>query len=302
MNTPKVAIVMLNYNGYEDTHECIQSIESVFYNNYDVIVVDNASTRDDAGRLRVNFPNVTVIESSKNLGFTGGNNVGLLKAYEIGADYIFCLNNDTVVSENILEELVGFMEENQDVGLVGPLMCYYDSKTTVSSAGGTVERNTGLISFFHRGDTVNDIVDGTIFCEFIEGSALFIRASLMKRIGGFNDFYFLTSEESELCVRVADLGYRLAVISSCRVWHKVSQTMVTMSELSSYYIFRNKLFFVKFNHSTFVFKNFLHILKYYCICFSSFLLVKREYFACWGMVKGVIDFCLGRGGSGRFKN
>ena len=300
MDSQKVVIIILNYNGYEDTHECLKSIENVFYDNYDVIVVDNGSKSNDAERLRLSFPDVMVIESSKNLGFTGGNNFGLQKTYEVGADYILCLNNDTVVSENILEELVRFMETNQEVGLAGPVTCYYDDKRTVSFAGGTLDRNTGLISFFHKGEMISNVGDCPIFCDFIEGTALFMRASLMKKIGGFNDFYFLTSEESELCVKVADLGYKLAVLPGCRVWHKVSQSIVAMSELASYYIFRNKLFFVKLNSRIFTLIDFLSLAKYYLICFASLLLRKRKYGACKGMIQGVVDFFLGRGGPGRF--
>jgi GT2 family glycosyltransferase len=302
MNNLKVAIVIVNYNGYGDTHECVQSIEAVSYNKFDVIIVDNASSYNDSERLKMNFPNVTVIESPQNLGFTGGNNIGILKAYEIGVDYIFCLNNDTIVSENILDELVGFMEENQEVGLVGPVTRYYDNRETVAFAGGFIDRNTGLIKFVHKNTSISGIKEEIISCNFIEGAALFIRSALMKEIGGFNDSYFLTSEESELCIKIADLGYKLAVLSSCSVWHKVSKSMVAASELSCYFIFRNKLFFVANNRNRCKVADIYHIIKYYLICLMSFAFKKRNYAACMGLITGVLDFLRGVTGPGRYKS
>ncbi len=300
-NKPRIAVLILNYNGYSDTRECIKSINKLKYSNFYIIVVDNGSIGNDANRLRINFPNITLVESLINLGFTGGNNLGLHKAYELGFDYILFLNNDTIVSENLLEELVLFMENNKQVGLVGPITCYYNHKNTVSFAGGTLNRNTGLISFYKKDIDISNLVQLPIFCSFIEGTAIFVGYSLIKKIGGFNDIYFLTSEESELCIKVTNMGYKIAVLPTCKVWHKISKSMSIASELACYFVFRNKLYFVKNNHLNLKPKDIYQIIRYYLICLFSFFLKKRNSGACIGLIAGVIDFFKGTKGSGRFK-
>ena len=299
--SPPVSIVIVNYKNLKDTSECLRSIEGITYDNFNIIVVDNASNDGSLQELKKEFPRVLFIENSINLGFTGGNNAGSQRAYEWGAKYIFFLNNDTTVSSNILNELVLFLEGHSGVGLAGPLTCYYEDQGRVAFAGGNINRNTGLITFLKRHCAAEEIQGQAIYCNFIEGAALFIRADLMKELGGFNDDYFLTSEESELCVKIEDAGYRMAVLTTCRVWHKISQTMVSASELTSYFLFRNKLLFVRKNHKNFASKDLYEIVRYYCVCFLSFLIKKRNFNACKGLIWGVFDFLAGRVGVGRFK-
>jgi GT2 family glycosyltransferase len=297
---PLVAIVIVNYNGLSDTLECLSSVSKICYDNFKVIVVDNASNDDSINKLRKKYPYAIYITNSINLGFTGGNNIGFKEAYKLGAKYIFCLNNDIVISENSLRELTLFLERNPRVGLIGPLTCYYDDKETIAFAGGNINRNTGLISLINKEKKRSDITEIFVPCTFVEGAAILIRADLLKKIGGFNEEYFLTSEESELCVKVNDLGYELGVLTTCCIWHKVSKSMVAESELSTYFIFRNKLYFVRYNNHDLTIFDLLKIIHYYLICFLSFTLKKRNFGASKGLLTGVIDFYVGRTGAGRF--
>lgn len=291
---------MVNYNGYALTRDCLASFAKVTWpGNYVLIVVDNASADDPLPRLQLEFPNVLYVESKTNLGFTGGNNLGLAAAYELGVKYIFFLNNDTVVSENIFV-LVNFLETNRDVGMVAPLTFYHDNPAIISFGGGQLDRNTGRITSLNKGITRSEMSTDVVYCSFLEGAAIMARADLIRRVGGFNDDYFLNSEEAELCVKVADLGYRLALTTSCSVWHKISQTMGSGSELINYFVYRNRLHFIKNNARGFGINDLVGIVRNYLITFFSLTLKVRNIPAARGLVLGLIDFLRGVKGVGRY--
>jgi GT2 family glycosyltransferase len=301
IQTPQVAVIMVNYNGYALTRDCLASFAKVTWpGNYVLIVVDNASVDDPLPRLQREFPNVLYVESKTNLGFTGGNNLGLAAAYKLGVKYVFFLNNDTVVSENIFN-LVNFLETNRDVGMVAPLTFYHDNPATISFGGGQLDRNTGRITSLNKGITRSEMSTDVVYCSFLEGAAIMARADLIRRAGGFNDDYFLNSEEAELCVKVADLGYRLALIKSCSVWHKISQTMGSGSELINYFVYRNRLHFIKNNARGFGVSDLVGIVRNYLITFFSLTLKVRNIPAARGLVLGLIDFLRGVKGVGRYR-
>jgi hypothetical protein len=296
---PLVAVVIVNYNGYQLTRDCLRSFEPVSYGNYALIVVDNASVDGSVPRLREEFPHVHYVEHKSNAGFTGGNNLGIRKACELGAEYLFLLNNDTVVSENVLQELVGFAVAHPETGIIAPLTYYFEAKDTISFGGGQIDRNTGLYYHLNKGKKLRDLLDNVIDCTFIEGTAMFLRTEVALEGGGFCNKYFLTSEESELCVRVADKGYRLAMISSCSVWHKISQSLKGGSTLRDYFIFRNRLLFVKRNARNFSAKNALFLIGSYAKCFASAIRGDSLPTA-MGIVLGVLDYFAGVTGPGRY--
>jgi GT2 family glycosyltransferase len=299
--TPKIAVIIVNYSGYEITRDCLASFAKVNSNHpYVLIVVDNASGDQSVPRLRQEFPQVHFLESHVNLGFTGGNNLGLAAAYEIGVEYVFFLNNDTVVSGDILT-LADFLDTNSDVGMVSPLTFFYDNPEVVSFGGGELNRNTGRIRFSNKGGSRGGMPADVVYCSFLEGAAIMARADVVRRAGGFNDDYFLNSEEAELCVKVADMGYRLALITSCSVWHKISQTMGSGSELINYFVYRNRLHFIRNNAKGLGMRDIISILHSYLASYLSLSIKLRNFPAARGLLKGVIDFLAGVKGAGRFR-
>lgn len=299
---PLVCIIIVNYNGYDDTRECLQSVQGIEYGNFVTIVVDNGSKDFSLEKLKKEFDKVTYMESLENLGYTGGNNLGIEKANDLGAEYIFVLNNDTIVSKNVLSTLVHYMESNRNKGMISPLVLYYDKPDTISFGGGTVDRNTGLLKFYNKNEPKDLLKEQVIDCSFLEGCALFIRSDVIKRIGGFNEKYFLTSEESEMCVKIKDMGYELSVITDCYVWHKVSQAMKKESALWSYFLYRNKLHFVKGNSKSIKMTDIIIIIRYYSINFLSYLIRKRNVPAALGLLLGVYGFLRNDTGKGRYRD
>src|SRR4051812_48555304 len=117
---PFVYIVLLNWNGWQDTLECMRSLYRMEYQNWHIVVVDNGSSNDSVERLKEIFPEVSIMETKKNLGFAAGNNVGIRDALANKADYVFVLNNDTTVSPNTISQFVEFAEKHPEAALMGP--------------------------------------------------------------------------------------------------------------------------------------------------------------------------------------
>lgn len=299
-NKADVAVIIVNFNGYALTRDCLASFAKVTGHRYILIVVDNGSLDQPIAQLRREFPHVRYARSEMNLGFTGGNNLGLTVAYEEGVKYVFFLNNDTVVAENIME-LADFLDDNSDIGMVAPLTFYHEAPELTSFGGGYLNRNTGRITFGNKGVKREQIQQRVVDCTFLEGAAIMARSDLVKRAGGFNDDYFLTSEESELCVKVMDMGYRLALLTSCSVWHKVSQTMGSGSELLNYFVYRNRLHFIRNNARCFGLRDLGFIVRNYLVSFFSLLIKVRNLSAARGLVFGLVDFLRGVKGAGRYR-
>lgn len=298
---PKVSIIIVNYNGYDDTKECMESISSLDYPNCQVVIVDNASEDGSVEKLQNEFPDVEYVISEENLGYTGGNNLGIEKAVSVGAHYLFILNNDTTVASDVISILVSYMETHPGTGMAGPLILGYEDPDIIHFAGGDVNRNTGLLTMFQRGQPGYAVSEKEIHCSFIEGSAMFVRTDIMNRVGGFNDLYFLCSEEAELCVKIKDLGYDIVVVTDAIIRHKVSKSMQAGSVLWGYFLFRNKLYFIRNNAKDIRLRDIMDVLKYYVVSFASLVLKKRNYLAARGLLLGVYGFLSKQTGKGRYQ-
>jgi GT2 family glycosyltransferase len=254
-NLPKVTIVVINWNGLTDTLECLRSIQNLEYPNYNVVVIDNCSKGNDAEIIRSKFGNfVCVIEEEKNLGFAGGNNVGIRWALRNRAKYVLLLNNDTVVDPSFLMELVTISQNDQEIGIVGPKIYYYESPHRIYSAGGKVNLWTGNAPLIGWGE--NDVGKFENFKEvdYVTGCALLIKEETIKKIGVLNETYFAYYEETEWCLKAKKAGFRVIYVPKARIWHKdpVKKTNKT-NALRIYYMTRNRFIFEKRNSSSFQF-------------------------------------------------
>jgi GT2 family glycosyltransferase len=219
---PTVFIIILNWNGLEDTLECLGSIDTLLYGNYRVIVVDNGSSDGSAPIIRRKHPSVTIIENSENLGFTGGNNIGMRYAMEKGADYIWLLNNDTVVADDTLKELVDYAEKYKEAGLLSPYIYFYDSPEMIQFRGSTVDWNNFDIK---KLNTENDHdLSGRDTDMVLWGTALFIRRSTIETIGYLDEKYFAYYEDEDYCLRALKNGLGCGVVPGAKVYHKDSRS------------------------------------------------------------------------------
>lgn len=238
---PRIAIIILNWNGRSDTLECLESLSHLSYSNYEVCVVDNASTDGSEAAIQKLFPNVNVILNEQNLGFAGGNNVGIKLALEEGAEYILLLNNDTFVDPDVVSALMKIAKSDVCIGIVGPKIYYNDKPQTIWFAGGTFSCRQP--SSFHIGKDELDVgqYDAPIECDYVTGCAMFIKAAVFKRIGIFDERYFLYYEETDFCLRAKDEGFKIMTAPAAKVWHKISSsTGGKYSPLGIYYTTRNR--------------------------------------------------------------
>lgn len=244
---PRAAIIVLNWNNKRDTVECIKSLGKIDYPNFEVILVDNGSSDDSVKTIKETFPNITLIENGKNLGFAGGNNTGIRSALQGDFDYFLLLNNDTVVDPSFLTELIKVAEIDPGIGILGPKIFYYDEPKRIWFAGGIINYWSGHL--YHKGyqeidegkyDVVQDV-------DSITGCALLVKRKVLEDIGLLYEDMFLYFEDTDLCARAYKKGYRLVYVPASLIWHKISSTTSKIKGLQFYYNIRNWLIFMKRN-------------------------------------------------------
>lgn len=287
---PKVFVIVLNFNLKKDILDCLASITKLSTATYNLstIVVDNASADGSQQAIAEQFPRVMLIENKQNLGFSGGNNVGIKYALEQGADFVLILNPDTVVDENLVDELIDAARRYPRVGIFGPKIYFYIPDIQIWYAGGRLDWDNILAS--HMG--VDQIDKGQFNKEqetgFISGAAMFVRCEVFGKVGLFDERYFLYYEDSDLCVRAQKAGFDLIYAPKAFLWHKNAAATGLGSPLQDYYITRNRLLFAqKFARPRAHFALFRESLK--------FLFGKNST-----KRKAVLDYYLGKFGKGNF--
>lgn len=242
LSPPTVVIVILNWNGLSYTLSCLQSVYQLEYPCYEIVVVDNASS-EPVESVRELFPDTVVIRNDDNLGYAGGNNVGIKYAIERGAKYVWILNNDTVVESDCLLYLVEHLENASEIGAVTNLILYMEDKNERCWFGGGIIE--GGISV-HWGM-------GQLYCEleepprtdYVSGCSFLARVNLMEKLEGFDEDFFCYSEDLDISLRIIKLGYKLGYQFRAVVHHKVSASVGHMSKTKIYYKYRNKIYFLK---------------------------------------------------------
>jgi GT2 family glycosyltransferase len=222
MHLPRVSTILLNWNGLEDTRECLESLSKLDYQNHEVIVVDNGSRDGSVAAIRDAFADVTVLENAVNLGFTGGNNAGIRKAMERGAAYVWLLNNDTVVDAGCLRVLVEAGERSPEAGLLSPAIHFYDRPEEIQFQGSYIRRDLREFWKIERRELLEDEQVRTNLVLW--GTALLIKRSTIERIGLLNDKYFAYHEDEEYGMRANRAGIRSVVVPEARVYHKNSRS------------------------------------------------------------------------------
>ena len=221
-DNPLVYIVVLNWNGLEDTRECLDSLAALEYPAYRVVVVDNGSEDGSLESLRRSHKQVEYIANQSNLGYARGNNVGIDHALAGKADYVLVLNNDTLVSPGFLGWLVQAAEANQQIGVVGPKIYYRGEGDKLWFAGGRVHMALGNTT--HIGNRRRDgpAYEGTLEVDYVTGCAMLIKRSVLESIGSFDPAYVAYFEDCDLCLRAKDRGFRVVCAREAKIWHKVS--------------------------------------------------------------------------------
>jgi GT2 family glycosyltransferase len=227
MENPKVTIVIVNWNGWEDTIECLESLYRIDYPNYEIIVVDNHSHDDSVKRIKdyTEGKELTVIENEENYGFAEGNNIGIKYALKyLDPEYILLLNNDTVVDKDFLKELINAGEKNTHIGILGPKIYYYDKTDVIWSAGCRISWKFGRGIQIGTGEVDKGQYDDQKEVEYVSGSAFLIKTEVIDEIGLMDKNYFLYFEESDWTLRANQAGYKSLYVPAAKIRHKVSRS------------------------------------------------------------------------------
>lgn len=293
--TKSVFIIVLNWNGWQDTAACIESCRRLTYPGARIIVVDNGSTDGSETILRERFPNVEVIQAGGNLGFAGGNNVGIRRALTEGADYVWLLNNDTVVEPAALSELVRVAESDDRIGIVGSKIVYYDDPHLLWYAGATLDPAHPHRPA-HRGLREEDRgqYDETAETGYVTGCSLLARRGMIERIGLLDDNLFLYFEDVDWSARARHAGWRLMYAPASVVRHKESASAGgAASPAVMYYTARNRLYFVQRNFPAKVVQALWYDLYEHVLVNIK----KGRFSAAVAAWRGIGDFFSGKGGS-----
>jgi len=249
MKSPRVAVIVLNWNGRDDTFACLESLRQLNHPNYEIIVVDNGSTDGSVEAVQASFPDVTILETGANLGFAEGNNVGLRHALTHGADYVLLLNNDTEVAPDFISLLVDAIEATPQAGVAGPTIYYFDRPATIWSAGGAIDWRRGDSRMMGLDEVDEGQYNAIREVGFVTGCALLTRREVIENVGMLDPRFFLYYEEIEWCVRAAHAGYKILHVPQARVWHKIAPARQAASPHIHYYMTRNRMLFLRSTHA-----------------------------------------------------
>jgi GT2 family glycosyltransferase len=283
----RISIITINYNGLNDTCELIDSIPKS--DDIEIVVVDNASSTDEASILEARYPEIIVVRSNKNLGFAGGNNLGIKEAK---GEYILLINNDTYFKEFNIENLIKRLDSSDKIGIVCPKLRFAWGNNPIQFAGYTplscITLRNKAIGFGEEDKGQYDTAHPT---PYAHGAAMLIKREAIEKVGLMPECFFLYYEEIDWSMMFTRAGYEIWYDPCCTVYHKESQTTGQQSPLRTYYITRNRLLFVKRNNSNAT--RYLSYLYLICLVASRDILkhlFQHRFDLAKATFKGVHDF------------
>ena len=330
----KVYLIILNWNGYKDTCECLRSVLDISFNDLQVVVVDNASTNNSCdeieywakqngletirlsrelaensevtsyskpGALDVGN-SIFLIQTGENLGFAGGNNIGISFALRMQAEYVWILNNDTVVDPGCLEPLISVMEINSHIGIAGSRVMYYDRPNEVQTTGMRLGINYLTISHYDFGNVdANVILVQPVEVDCVAASSMLVRSKMVEEIGLMDEDYFMYHEDIDWQIRVRKHGWKVFYVPSSGILHKCGASSKKSSFVGAYYQSRNKFLLVSKNNGKFV---ALLMVPLTLALFRNIAIAffKGDLTAASAIWQGGRDFFLGRIGYREFGN
>ncbi|MFA6436712.1 MAG: glycosyltransferase family 2 protein [Candidatus Paceibacterota bacterium] len=316
---PKVSIIIVNYNGFEETIGCLKSLLKLDYSNFNVFVVENGSSNDSLQRIsdflekletQDSRPVTQIIKSTKNLGFAGGCNLGIREAQKMGADYFLLLNPDTKVEKDFLSKLIEVSENSQNyselkakkIGFLGSRI-FYEDKKTIYSNGGYIKCNLLQAELRDHGKLKENLGKTKPFLtDYITGTALLVSKSVLNEIGLMREDYFLYYEDSDWAVRAFKKGFVHVIVPDSVIYHKGYHSTEYLSFNYIYYLVRNGYYLAWWNGNFFqkTFAVFYSIYKLFKQFPKIFIPEKRKWIN--PIFKATWDFWRKKTGKINFKS
>lgn len=295
---PLVVAMVLTWKDTEMTSRCIESLLANTYGNLQIVVVDNGSEPPACPILKGKYPTIHTVQLNENTGFTGGCNRGIEKALEIGADYIFLLNNDTIIHEAAVAHLVDAMEPRPDCAMATPVLLYPGDEKKIQFFRGEMQRNVARHVHPGEGEILGEKHRVVVETEFMPACAVLFRAQALREVGLFDESLFTNWEDYDLVCRMQDKGWKMLTVGHAEVIHAHGQTTGRISPFITYFFTRNRLICLfRYGKPLGILMNFPYYLR------TTYWQIRNYGFDNWpahrALVKGVVYFLIGvRGKAG----
>jgi len=275
ISNPSVYTLILNYNNYSDTIETIESVFSLDYDSNTIMLIENSTDEQIVKKIRLQFPFLEIIENKKNLGYAGGNNVGIQVALAHGAEYIFILNNDVILEKDVLTKCIDAIKMSPGCAACQPLISFFNDRQNIWSAGTQIFLGYPRL-FLNKKPIRREGIKNSPFG--LVGCAILFKASAMQEVGLFDESLFIMHEETDWCIRANHRNFSLLIASNTVAYHKISTTIGLFSKEYLYYVGRNWLLVGKKNFSFF----------YYLYILATEFLIRFPYYLYHVTKKGQI--------------
>lgn len=271
--------IVVNYNNYADTRQCIESLRESVYPIKKIILVDNGSQDGSIEQLQRDYlqdDKVYIIRNKRNLGFAGGANIGIRYALDLGAELIFLLNNDAIVDRVCIKRLCSAMAETERVGIAGPRILYHKDPERIWQGGGYFNyMKTGIVNP-EKNKLVTYCSKKTKEVGFLTGCAILVTQEVFKKIGLFDEDFFFYGEDVDFCLLARRAGFRLLYVPEAKAWHKIENiAKERTSPFVMYHLARSHLLVIR--------KNFF--VPYYLYGVMVHLLFYTPY-RMWQLIQG----------------
>lgn len=223
LNSSAVAIIIVNWNSFDVTAQCLESLRTVTYNNFTTVVVDNGSNDGSGKRLKSDYPEIVLLENEKNLGFTGGNNAGIQYALDNEYDYLMMLNNDAIATPDFLSVL---MDRAQESGLkaIQPKIMYDYDRSVIWNASGKFNNFLSIPKTLGEGQKDNGQFDHLKFTDWITGCCFLVETELVKRFGLLDQRFFIYYEDTDWSLKIRDQGEKMGFEPKAVVYHEAGKS------------------------------------------------------------------------------
>ena len=217
----KLAIIIVNWNSYDLTHDTLVSLSKTTYTNYDIIVVDNCSEDGSGEKLKENFSKIILLASAKNNGFTGGNNIGMQYAIEQAYENVLLLNNDVAVAPNFIEPLLQKLASHENMAAVQPLIYFHHDHELIWNAGSKYNTLLGIPTTpqYNKKDIGQQEIKKQKQIDWITGCAMLLKTAALQKVGLFRESFFIYYEDVDLSFRLKAAGYDLGYEPSSVIYH-----------------------------------------------------------------------------------
>jgi GT2 family glycosyltransferase len=296
-NCPSVGIIIINWNSFSVTTNCLRSLRFLNYPNFEVIVVDNGSDDDSIIQLKSSYPEITLLKSLKNEGFTGGNNIGLKYGLGQRHDYLMLLNNDTVVTHDLLKILINVIDKNDLIAAIQPKIMYNHDRKIIWNAGGSYNSFLSLTSTRGEGQVDNGQFDVQIETDWITGCCFLIRSEIVKKIGFLDERYFIYHEDADWSMKVQELGLKMLYEPKAIIYHDAGMSDLNrekhnegnVSPFSHYMGVKNHILFVRRHANGINIVGSWSYQVFKLVGYTTYFVIRGRFKKLKAVLKGIID-------------